>query len=265
MTEEELLGEVEDILRTAPSRSAVIEHNPSRSAVIEHNEDNAVWLGRVSNFIEEWRGSAKSASLALSINTLLNHNHKRFMRKRGWEEILILLHQARYNLRMKTIGPVNTAIGQGAVFDYFDELRKLIETATQDLLFVDPYLDAEFVSRYLSHVKPGVSIRLLTGKLVPKLLPAVKLFVQQFDVAVEVRSAPGFHDRYMLVDQNACYQSGASFKDGAKKAPTTLTQITDAFPAVLQTYKDIWDQAKVEWPQEQARRDAEIAAHEREI
>ena len=235
MTEEELLGEVEDILRTAPSRSAVIEHN----------EDNAVWLGRVSNFIEEWRGPAKSVSLALSISTLRD---RELLRKIvGLDEILTLLHQARYNLRMKTIGPVNTAIGQGAVFDYFDELRKLIETATQDLLFVDPYLDAEFVSRYLSHVKPGVSIRLLTGKLVPKLLPAVKLFVQQFDVAVEVRSTLGFHDRYILVDQNACYQSGASFKDGAKKAPTTLTQITDAFPAVLQTYKDMWDQAKVEW------------------
>ena len=50
----------------------------------------------------------------------------------------------------------------------------------------------------------------------------------------------------MIVDQAACYQSGASFKDGAKKAPTTLTQITDAFPVVLQIYEDLWSQAKVE-------------------
>ena len=146
-----------------------------------------------------------------------------------------------------------TAIGQGEVFDYFNKLRELIETATQDMLFVDPYLDADFVSHYLPYVKPGVSIRLLTREQLPKLLPAVDRFVQQHSGAVEVRSAPGFHDRYVFVDQNACYQSGASFKDGAKKAPTTLIQITDVFPAVLQTYKDMWDQAKVEWPQEQAR------------
>ncbi len=146
-----------------------------------------------------------------------------------------------------------TVIGQGEVFNYFDELRKLIETATRDLLFVDPYLDAEFVSRYLSHVKPGVSIRLLTRERLSKLLPAVELFVQQSAAAVEVRSAPGFHDRHVFVDQNACYHSGASFKDGARNAPTTLTPITDVFLAVLQIHKDMWDQAKVEWPQEQAR------------
>lgn len=48
------------------------------------------------------------------------------------------------------------------------------------------------------------------------------------------------HDRYVFVDRTACYQSGASFKDGAKKSPTTLTQITDAFAAVQQTYEALW-------------------------
>jgi hypothetical protein len=41
------------------------------------------------------------------------------------------------------------------VFDYFDEIRKIIELAKQDLFFIDPYLDSEFVSRYLSHVDPS--------------------------------------------------------------------------------------------------------------
>ena len=59
---------------------------------------------------------------------------------------------------MKTIGPVNAAMGHSRIFDYFDEVRKIIEHAKQDLLFVDPYLDAEFVSRYLPHVAAGVSI-----------------------------------------------------------------------------------------------------------
>ena len=77
----------------------------------------------------------------------------------GLRKILTLLHQARHDLRMKTIGPVNAAMGHGRVFDYFDEIRKIIEPAKQDLLFVDPYLDAEFVSRYLPHVTAGVSIR----------------------------------------------------------------------------------------------------------
>jgi hypothetical protein len=35
-------------------------------------------------------------------------------------------------------------------------------------------------------------------------------------------------------------------KDGAKSAPTTLTQITDACAAMLQTYEDLWKKAQIE-------------------
>jgi hypothetical protein len=42
--------------------------------------------------------------------------------------------------------------GQGLVFDYFDGIRKQIELAKTELFFVDPYLDSDFVSRYLPQV-----------------------------------------------------------------------------------------------------------------
>jgi hypothetical protein len=147
---------------------------------------------------------------------------------------------------METVGPLSLPVAHGQVFDYFDEVRKIIELAKQDLLFVDPYLDAEFVSRYLSHVSKGVTIRLLARERLTTLLPAVDLFAKQSGCTVEVRSAQHFHDRYVFVDRNACYQSGASFKDGAKSAPTMLNQITDASAAMLQTYEDKWSKAKRE-------------------
>jgi hypothetical protein len=131
---------------------------------------------------------------------------------------------------------------------YFDEIRKVIELANDEVLFIDPYLDAEFISRYLPHVRAGVATRLLTsdkGKLT-QLLPAAELFSQQSGRVVNVRSTNGLHDRYMFIDKRSCYQSGASFKDGAKHAPTTLTQITDAFDAVWHTYDKFWNAAKVE-------------------
>jgi len=77
------------------------------------------------------------------------------------------------------------------------------------------------------------------------LLPAVELFAQQNQSQINVRSAQAFHDRYVFIDRASCYQSGASFKDGGRNAPTTLTQITDAFAPVLATYEDLWDRATV--------------------
>lgn len=233
MNQEELLGEVEDVLRTMPPRETL--RHPT--------DENFAWLGRVSAFIEAWDFS-KTISLGMAMHQFQGQMARDA--QEGMRTILTLLHQARHDLRMKTIGPVNAAMGHGRVFDYFDEVRKIIEPAKQDLFFVDPYLDAEFVSRYLPHVAAGVAIRLLAREKVSTLLPAVDLYARQSDTAVHVRSVPGFHDRYVIVDRAACYQSGASFKDGAKAAPTTLTQITDAFLVVLKTYEDLWSRAKVE-------------------
>jgi hypothetical protein len=147
---------------------------------------------------------------------------------------------------MTMVGPTSVAIGQGATFDYFDGVRKIVATATVELFIADPYLDAEFASRYLPLVPPGVSIRLLTGdKTLATLVPAVEAWATQHGTKIGVRVAAHQHDRYVFIDGKECYQSGASFKDGAKNAPTTLSQIIDAFDAVQQTYETKWSAAKV--------------------
>jgi hypothetical protein len=230
-TGEQLLAEAEDLLRTAPWYPAILKDTKL----------NLAWLGRFSAVIRAWDAN-RGAEVTLSMMEL----HNTFKANEGFRRILTLLQEARHSLRMETVGPVSIAVAHGQVFDYFDEVRRVIEGAKQDLLFVDPYLDADFVSRYLSHVSPGVTIRLLAREKLATLLPAVDLFAKQSRLTIQIRSAPNFHDRYVFVDRNACYQSGASFKDGAKKAPTTLTQITDAFSAMSQTYEEIWGKGRVE-------------------
>ena len=95
-------------------------------------------------------------------------------------------------------------VAEGQVFEYFDELRKVIETARTDVFFVDPYLDAEFVSRYLPYVAEGVSIRLLGGpKKRATLLPAVDSFAQQSGRPVAVRVSDGLHVYWFSVKMTA--------------------------------------------------------------
>lgn len=233
LSKEQLLAEIEDIIKTMPPR-ATIRHE---------TQENLAWLGRVSAAIEKWN-SAKTALVKEHLDLFHSNGHVRETGY-GFTKLLTLLHQAQNDLRLETVGPVNVAVPHKMVFEYFDEIRKIIELARQDLLFVDPYLDAEFVARYLPNVAAGVTIRLLAREKLATLLPAVDAFSQQTGATVEIRSAPNFHDRYIFVDRVSCYQSGASFKDGAKAAPTTLTQITDAFAPILKTYEDIWSQAQV--------------------
>lgn len=230
VTPEQLLAEIEDVIRTMPPRTTIRHETP----------DNLSWLGRASAVMHLW-----DPIRAVIFDHHVTNIHATMAREadQGLRGALTMLHQAGHELRLRTVGPLTVAVGQGGVFDYFDEVRKVIEAAKTDLLFVDPYLDAEFVSRYLPHVSQGVVVRLLGRERMITLLPAVELLRQQTGLMIEVRSGGGFHDRYVFVDGQSCYQSGASFKDGAKKAPTTLTQILDAFAAVSATYEKAWTSA----------------------
>jgi hypothetical protein len=227
LTNEQLLSEIEDLIRTMPPR-ATIRHE---------TEENFAWFGRAAALVTEW-----NAAKAIAFDGQLRNVHARIALDAGHAvtSILLMLQQARHELRLKTVGPLSLAVAQGAVFDYFDELRKVIESAKSEILFVDPYIDAEFVSRYLPQIAAGVSVRLLGRERMTTLLPAVQLFVQQSGLTVEVRSSAALHDRFVFVDKKSCFQSGASFKDGAKKSPTTLTQVEDAFSAIQSAYEELW-------------------------
>lgn len=234
ITPERLLVEVEDVLRTLPPR-ATLRHD---------TEQNFSWFGRAAAVLQHWTPSLSERVTNYAINIRSND-----ARKAGTaiDLLITLLHQARHDLQMRTSGPLSVMIPRAAPYEYFEEIRKYIELATSDLFFVDPYLSAEFVRRYLGSATQGVTIRLLARDKLADLLPAVDAFVNQYGSTIQVRSAgKEFHDRFMFVDQTSCYQSGASFKDGGTSSPTILTQIIDAFPAIWKTYDDLWGAAKVE-------------------
>lgn len=234
-TPDQLLLEVQDVIRSMPGL---------RDFSV-NGDQCVVWLGRASAVMSNWDMPRSVAHFEPEVrrysSLYANRDRVNFAPLR--QSLLMLLHQAENDLRLRTSGPLTVGIGTGRVFEYFDEIRKLIEGARVDLLFVDPYIDAEFVSRYLPLVSDGTVVRMLTRERLASLKPAVAAFVAQSGRSVEVRTCGGFHDRYLFVDGQACYHSGASFKDGAKKAPTVLTQITDAVSAVTATYEQLWASA----------------------
>ena len=167
----------------------------------------------------------------------------------GFRQMMVLINQAFSDLQMRTRGPISIPVEQGNVHDYFEEIRTIIELANDEVFFVDPYLDAEFVKRYLPLVKTSTAVRLLLGddaQRIAKLLPAVALFAQQYKSSIEVRGTPSVHDRYIFVDKSRCFQSGTSFKDGPRRAHSLINQVVDAFEAVWNSYDSKWKNAKVE-------------------
>ena len=161
MTKKDLLAELEDLLRTVPT-----------SQQLRSDESEGVsWLGRAVAIINLW--SPAHTILARSDISKLSSRMAETSTD-GRKGLMVLLHQARAELQMETVGPTDVAVGGSMVFHYFDEIRKVIEEAQSDILFIDPYLDAEFVSRYLPHVKNGVTARLLARDYLKTLVPAAE-------------------------------------------------------------------------------------------
>ncbi|MFC7514353.1 hypothetical protein ACFQUU_04985 [Herbaspirillum sp. GCM10030257] len=215
---------------------ALIRAIPNRKTLHHDIDVNHEWLGQAVGLVmlaDPLRGSFFKGLVENLYSPIFNPADI-------IQKIIVSLQQYKTEWRMKSGGPLTVAFEAGKPFDYFDEVRKILESATIDVLVVDPYLGADFVSRYLPHVKPGVNIRLLIENQVNQVKPAVDLFAQQNGVQVEVRKSKDMHDRFIFIDQRECFHSGATFKDGAVKSATLLTQVTDAFSAMLHTYETAW-------------------------
>ena len=138
-------------------------------------------------------------------------------------------------------------LGAGGVHDYFEEIRLLIAAAGQDVLFIDPYIDATFVTRYLPQIPQAVVVRLLTAeRQAAALRQSLNLYQQQYGSAAELRVLPdrSLHDRHLIIDRRDVYQSGASFKDGARNAPTSINQIVDVAADLIRAHEANWTGAR---------------------
>ena len=233
---EMILGEIEHLLA----------HQPPRETITHDLPENFEWFGRVGAALALWRPGGVDKHLAEMREQIALHRAMQATKERM--VVLQTLYQAKADLRMRTVGPVNVALGAGMPFQYFESISQLIAPAQADLLFVDPYLNDEFVGRFLPFVKDGVTVRLLGDKHMPELKAAVEAFVlQRPKLTIEIRKPSGkqLHDRFFFVDRKECYQSGASFKDGAKQTLTTISAIVDVFGAVHQAFEEIWKSAPV--------------------
>lgn len=231
ISNEQFFSEFDSLIRCMPEINKLHVNTP----------ENLEWLGLASALVmlaDPVRGTMFKGKVDQLSNIMLNPIEVA-------RSVIVTLQQFRNEYRIKSAGPLTMAFSPGMQFDYFDEVRKILETASSDLLIVDPYLGADFVSRYLPHVKKNVSIRLMIENQITQVQSAVTLFSQQYGNSIEIRKSTNMHDRYMFIDGRECFQSGATFKDGASKSATTLTQIIDAFDAVRNIYETAWTSATI--------------------
>jgi hypothetical protein len=160
--------------------------------------------------------------------------------------------QALYrSLAMAELAAPATAQGSfipaGNAFDALAAVGKVLLSATNALLIVDPYMDEKALTDFAVLAAEKVSLSLLADRktVKPGLKPAAAAWIKQHCAQrpLEVRLAPAgtLHDRLIIVDAKEVWVLTQSFNAFAARAPATIVR-TDNETAALKVaaYDAIW-------------------------
>jgi len=103
--------------------------------------------------------------------------------------------------------------------DAYVGIRAILQKARNRIVVVDPYIDQSIFTILSSCVEGGTTIRILSSKLPPDFALEAKRWLSQYGGSLlEVRTTKEFHDRFIILDDTACWHVGCSIKDAGNKA-----------------------------------------------
>ncbi len=117
----------------------------------------------------------------------------------------------------------------GSPFSAFVKIRSICETASQQLVFVDPYMGQGTVRRYFHGISEQVTLTVITkqrsGDEFRDFLDVSKLFADERGQSRYcLMYHPDLHDRYLKCDETV-YHLGGSLKDAGRKSDYTVSKI----------------------------------------
>ncbi len=150
-----------------------------------------------------------------SVNQRLLHMESRIDRRLAEHDCQIRELSGKVDFFLKTsLPPREGILFDGQIFDAYLFVCDLIRRAKSRIVLIDNYID-ETVLTLLDKRAPGVSATVFTRKLTDALQLDIERHNDQYE-PVNVRTAPGIHDRFLIID-DTLYHIGASVKDLGKK------------------------------------------------
>lgn len=150
-----------------------------------------------------------------SVNQRLLHMESRIDRRLAEHDCQIRGLSGKVDFFLKTsLPPREGILFDGQIFDAYLFVCDLIRRAKSRIVLIDNYID-ETVLTLLDKRAPGVSATLFTRKVTDALQLDIERHNDQYE-PVNVRTAPGIHDRFLIID-DTLYHIGASVKDLGKK------------------------------------------------
>lgn len=219
--------------------------------------DSHLWIARAYALVQEVGNLADPAIFAVAANSLGEAGHEHAANK-----IKTIVYRAFAISEMKApAGASGAFIPVGNSFDAFAALSKILQTATKDVLIIDPYMDETALTEFASAVPENVCLRLMSDQSSCKstLQPAGNKWVQQHGqtrpLLVRLALPKSLHDRVIFIDRTIAWTLTQSLKDFAKRAPAEIVRADDTAALKIIAYEEIWHSSQI------IIKDYSIAAH----
>lgn len=122
---------------------------------------------------------------------------------------------------------------QGQIFDAYAKFESFIQSALQEIILIDQYVDLGVLER-LAKKRSGVNVTIVTSPRTPLTSQDVHHFNAQYPM-LTLQQSTSIHDRFLIIDHSVLYHIGASLKDLGKKcfAFEIMEDATRLIPMIL--------------------------------
>ena len=167
-----------------------------------------------------------------------------FLKANHYTEMRSVLEMVIATLELKNPEETQKVYGPGAQYDFYRDLKRIIEGASKSVFIVDPYINTELFDLYVEKIRNGVNVQLLTSNFDSATEAVIKKYQAKPSIRFQAKRSPDIHDRVIIIDGTACWVLGQSIKDAAKKKPTYIAPLpSDVVTLKEAHYEKIWNAA----------------------
>ena len=126
---------------------------------------------------------------------------------RKFDEILKLISKADL--------PKQAIFSAGQFYDAYEYISSIIRKANSSIVLIDPYCDAKAFT-FLKNKKESVELTICSSHLSKLEKEEIEKFESQYG-KINIKQLDDNHDRFLIIDNEECYQLGASLNYAGKK------------------------------------------------
>lgn len=124
----------------------------------------------------------------------------------------------------------------GQFYDAYEYVSDIIRRANNSIVLIDPYCDSKALT-YLKNKKPNVQVIVVTSNPLKIEMEELNKFKSQYGEIV-IKYLDNNHDRYLIVDNEECYNLGTSLNYLGKKSFSIIKNVDINIIKELLKYAD---------------------------